>query len=200
MWHQRLGHPQASTLELLKNKGVIDVLGVQKLQHLCDSCQLGKLSRLPFFASEQSSSSVFDKIHCDLWGPAPVASIGKFCYYACLVDDFSKYSWIIPLHNKSDFVDAFLAFEQYVERQYNTRIKVFHSDGGGEFLNKKLSSHFLATGIVHQISCPHTPEQTGMVERRHRIIRELGMTMLFHSGAPLFLWVEAFMTVVYLIN
>ena len=39
-----------------------------------------------------------------------------------------------------------------------------------------------------------------MVERRHRIIRELGMTMLFHSGAPLFLWVEAFSTDVYLIN
>jgi hypothetical protein len=26
------------------------------------------------------------------------------------------------------------------------------------------------------------------------------MTMLFHSGAPLFLWVEAFSTAVYLIN
>ena len=39
-----------------------------------------------------------------------------------------------------------------------------------------------------------------MVERRHRIIRELGMTMLFHSGAPLFLWVEVFSTAVYLIN
>lgn len=39
-----------------------------------------------------------------------------------------------------------------------------------------------------------------MVERRHRIIRELGMTMLFHSGAPLFLWVKAFTTAVYLIN
>ena len=39
-----------------------------------------------------------------------------------------------------------------------------------------------------------------MVERRHRVIRELGMTMLFHSGAPLCLWVEAFTTVVFLIN
>jgi hypothetical protein len=39
-----------------------------------------------------------------------------------------------------------------------------------------------------------------MVERRHRVIRELGMTMLFHSCAPLFIWVEAFTTAVYLIN
>ena len=135
-----------------------------------------------------------------MWGPAPILSIGKFKYYACLVDDFSKYTWIIPLQHKSDFVTAYLAFEQYVNKQFNKKIKFFHSDGGGEFINSKLSSHFLSTGIMHQVSCPYTPEQTGMVERRHRIIRELRMTMLFHSGAPLFLWVEAFSTVVYLIN
>ena len=179
---------------------MIDVIGNVKSEHICDSCQLGKLSRLPFSCSKNLSSSIFEKIHCDLWGPVSILSIGKFRHYACLVDDFSKYTWIIPLQHKSDFVNVYLAFEQYVNRQFNKKIKVFHSDGGGEFINFKLSSHFLSIGIIHQVSCPYTPEQTGMVERRHRIIRELGMTMLFHSGAPLFLWVEAFSIVVYLIN
>lgn len=91
-----------------------------------------------------------------------------------------------------------MAFEQYVERQFNKKIKNFHSDSGGEFVNSRLSSHFLI--IVHQISCPYTPQQTGMVERQHRIIRELGMTMLFHSHAPLYLWLDAFSTTVYLLN
>jgi hypothetical protein len=200
IWHQRLGHAQSFALHFLKNKGLIDVVGRIKSDHICDSCQLGKLSRLPFSNSKHLSSSIFEKIHCDLWGPAPILSIGKFRYYVCLVDDFSKYTWIIPLQHKSDFINAYLAFEQYVDRQFNKKIKVFHSDGGGEFINSKLSSHFLSAGIIHQVSCPYTPEQTGTVERRHRIIRELGMTMLFHSGAPLFLWVEAFSTAVYLIN
>lgn len=31
-----------------------------------------------------------------------------------------------------------------------------------------------------------------MVECHHRIINELGMSMLFHYGTPLYLWVEAF--------
>ena len=39
-----------------------------------------------------------------------------------------------------------------------------------------------------------------MVERRHKVIRELGVTMLFHNGAPLCLWVKAFTIVVFLIN
>ena len=200
VWHQCLGHPQSSALQMLKNKGLIDVVGTIKLQHLCDSCQLGKLSRLPFSKSEHTSTGIFEKIHCDLWGPTPVLSISKFKYYACLVDDFSKYTWIIPLHNKSDLFNAYLAFEKYVTRQFNKQIKIFHSDGGGEFINSKLLTHFLSTGIVHQISTPYTPEQTGIVERRHSTIRELGMTKLFHSGTPLFLWIKAFTTAVYLMN
>nr|KYP45480.1 Retrovirus-related Pol polyprotein from transposon TNT 1-94 [Cajanus cajan] len=199
-WHQRLGHPQTIALQLLKNKGLIHVVGKVKSEHLCDSCQLGKLNKLLFSSSKHSSSTIFEKIHCDLWGPAPILSIGKFRYYACLVDDFSKYTWIIPLHQKSDFFPTYISFEQYVKKQFNKEINIFHSDGGGEFINSKLSNHFTLTSIVHQVSCPYTPEQTGMVERRRRIIRELGMTLLFHSGAPLFLWVEAFITAVHLIN
>lgn len=67
------------------------------------ACQLGKLSKLPFSSSEHSSIGIFDKIHCDLWGPAHVMSINKFKFYACLVDDYSKYTWIILLQHKSDF-------------------------------------------------------------------------------------------------
>lgn len=39
-----------------------------------------------------------------------------------------------------------------------------------------------------------------MSERKHRHITETGLTLLFHSKAPTFLWVEAFATAVYLIN
>lgn len=83
---------------------------------------------------------------------------------------------------------------------WQKKIQIFHYNGGGEILNSKLTSHFQAYDILHQMSCPHTPEQNGMVERRHWIIRELGMTMLFHSSAPLCLWIETFVTTGYLIN
>ena len=90
-----------------------------------------------------------------------------------------------PYNINLTLLNAYLSFEQYVKKQFNKEIKVFHSDGGGEFINSKLSTHFRLTGVIHQVSCPYTPKQTGMVERRHRVIHELGMTMLFHSGAPL---------------
>lgn len=116
------------------------------------------------------------------------------------MDDYSHYMWLIPLRAKSELADVYLAFEAYVQRQFNRKIRIFHTDGGGEFVNKRLEYHFQQQGIIHQHSCPHTPEQTGIVERRHRTIRELGMTMIFHSGVPKFLWVEAFTTATFLIN
>jgi hypothetical protein len=50
--------------------------------------------------------------------------------------------WIIPLRTKSEFFDVYLAFEHYVQRQFSKKIKIFHTDGGGEFVNKRLESHF----------------------------------------------------------
>jgi hypothetical protein len=47
---------------------------------------------------------------------------------------------------------------------------------------------------------PHTHEQNGFVERKHRHIVEMGLTLLAHSSAPLHYWAEAFQTACYLIN
>jgi len=68
-------------------------------------------------------------------------------------------------YNKSDFVNVYLSFEQYVKKQYNKEIKVFHSDGIGEFINSKLSTHFHSISIVHLVFYPYTPKQTCMVDR-----------------------------------
>ena len=54
--------------------------------------------------------------------------------------------------------------------------------------------------ILQHISCPGTPEQNGVAERKHRHIVETGLTMLFHAHMPLSFWVESFLTAVYLMN
>ncbi|KAJ8616209.1 hypothetical protein MRB53_035581 [Persea americana] len=63
-----------------------------------------------------------------------------------------------------------------------------------------LDISLLDNGIVHQMSCPYTPEQNGMAERKHRNVTELGLTMLFHGGVPKHFRVESFSTAVWLIN
>jgi len=37
------------------------------MEHLCNSCQLEKLGKIYFFHFKYLSTSVFEKIRCDLW-------------------------------------------------------------------------------------------------------------------------------------
>lgn len=87
-----------------------------------------------------------------------------------------------------------------METQFDSKIKEFQSDGGGEFVNNQMKQFLQENGIVHRISCPHTPEQNGLAERRHKHFTELGLSMMFQCHLPLNLWVEAFATASYISN
>lgn len=117
-----------------------------------------------------------------------------------LVDDYTRFAWLYPLRYKSDFFQIFTAFKKLVETQFDTKVKEFQSDGGGEFVNTQMKHFLQENGIVHRISCPHTPEQNGLAEKRHRHFTELGLSMMYQCQLPLNLWVEAFATASYISN
>ena len=85
---------------------------------------------------------------------------------------------------KSEFTDIFVAFKAQVENLFDTWIKVLRTDGGGEYTGSYLHKFLQIHGIVYQFFCPHTPEQNGVAERKHRHITEIGMTLLAHSNVP----------------
>ncbi|GKV37327.1 hypothetical protein SLEP1_g45367 [Rubroshorea leprosula] len=58
----------------------------------------------------------------------------------------------------------------------------------------------LVEGIQSQRSCPTTPQQNGIAERKNRHILEVVRTLLSTSHAPPNFWVEAAFTTIYLIN
>ncbi|GJT84700.1 ribonuclease H-like domain-containing protein [Tanacetum coccineum] len=45
---------------------------------------------------------------------------------------------------------------------------VWLSDNGTEFVNNKLAVFYKEKGIIHETSCAHTPQQNGILERKHR--------------------------------
>ena len=63
------------------------------------------------------------------------------------------------------------------------KIKMVQSDWGGEYrsLNKFLQN----CGITHRVSCPHTHQQNGFVERKHCHIGEIVLALLYHAKFPL---------------
>ena len=57
----------------------------------CSGCKLAKFSALPFNRSVGVSSSPFDLIHYDAWGPSPVPTKGGSRYYVSFIDDHAHY-------------------------------------------------------------------------------------------------------------
>nr|GFC41070.1 putative ribonuclease H-like domain-containing protein [Tanacetum cinerariifolium] len=59
---------------------------------------------------------------------------------------------------------------------------------------------FQSKGIVHQTTCPHTPEQNGVAERKNRFLLEMTRSLIIESRVPKSFWPEALATATYLIN
>lgn len=57
-------------------------------------------------------------------------------------------------------------------------MKVFRSDGGGEFVNRSVHEFFSSKGVLHQRSCPHTSEHNGVVEQKHMSIVDIVVFLL----------------------
>ena len=55
-------------------------------------------------------------------------------------------------------------------------------------------------GIISQHSCPSTPQQNDVVERKNRHLLDAVRTLLLESYVPPHFWCEALSTTVHLIN
>jgi hypothetical protein len=202
LWHARLGHPNYRIISSLSRLGSIlySNRSLPNNSNICVGCQLGKSHRLPFSLNDEHCCMPFDRLHCDLWGPSPVSSVTGYRYYAIFIYDCTRFSWMFPLKHKSDFFDTFVNLQHYIETQFSAKIKSFQCDGGTEFTNNKFRSHLHSCGIVLRLTCPYTPSQNGVAERKYRHVTETGLTLMFHAHVPVSLWVEAFSTAVFLIN
>jgi hypothetical protein len=59
-----------------------------------------------------------------------------------------------------------------------------------------LSAH----GIHHQTTCPYTPAQNGVAERKNRHLLEVARCMMISMNVPKYLWGRAVMTATQIIN
>ncbi|KAH9768815.1 Integrase catalytic domain-containing protein [Citrus sinensis] len=168
-----------------------------------ESCdELDEVSVLPTY---DELHDAFKDLHdelmkIDLFGPSKYASLsGKF-YAFVIVDDYSRYTWVLFLANKDDAIDAFRIFYKKVQNEKGYSITCIRSDHGGEFENHAFENFCNDFGIEHQFSSPRTPQQNGVVERKNKSIQEMARTMLNENSLPKYFWAEAVNTTCYVLN
>ncbi|BBH01411.1 hypothetical protein Prudu_011666 [Prunus dulcis] len=197
MWHRRLGHASFSYLHKLFPSLFVKT---DVSQFKCDVCEMAKSHRTSFPPSSNKSIIPFMIVHSDVWGPSKIPTLGGAHWFVTFIDDCTRMTWVILLKSKSEVSSAFQRFHKMVAVQYNRNIQVLRSDNGGEYVNMELRSFLELHGIVHQTTCPYTPQQNGVAERKNRHLLEMVRASLIEAHLPLHYWGEALMSAAYLIN
>ena len=82
-----------------------------KKDKLCSACQARKQVGNTYpKKSMMSTSKAFELLHMDLFGPTTYTSIGGNKYGFVIVDDFTRYTWVIFLVDKSGVFATFKTF------------------------------------------------------------------------------------------
>ncbi|XP_076956093.1 uncharacterized protein LOC143631129 [Bidens hawaiensis] len=69
--------------------------------------------------------------------------------------------------------------------KFDKTIKIIRSDNGSEFVNHQVQHFLRQNGVIHHTYCTHTPQQNGVVERKHRHLLNVARALLFQGGIPL---------------
>lgn len=69
-----------------------------------------------------------------------------------------------------------------------------------EYMRRQFQLFLDSNSIFHRITCPHTTQQNGIAERKHRRVTEMGLSLLVQSHLPTIYWVDTFLTAIFPIN
>ena len=100
LWHQQMRHASYKHLSIVSKHE--SVLGIPKLSRMsnvvCGLCQLGKQTKAKHPDTQTSATSrPLELLHLDLMGPTRTESLGGKRYIMVVVDDFTRYTWVILL-------------------------------------------------------------------------------------------------------
>jgi transposase InsO family protein len=107
-----------------------------------------------------------EMLHMDLFGPVVYISIGDNKYGLVIVDDYSRFTWVFFLQDKSETQEVLKKFLRRTQNEFDAKVKKIRSDNDTEFKNTQVEDFLDEEGINHEFSAPYTPQQNGLAERR----------------------------------
>jgi transposase InsO family protein len=201
LWHGRFGHIGMKQLnKLLRHdlvRGLKDV--TFEKDKPCSACQVDKqVGNTHPSKNEMSTSKAFELLDMDLFGPTTYTSICDNKYGFMIVDDYTRYTWVFFLYDKSDVYDLFKSFVKRVQNEFETTIKNIRS--GSEFKNTSIEDLCGDLRIGHQFSLTYTPQSNSVVERKNITMIDMARSMLSEYIISHSFWSEAINTACYYSN
>ena len=113
--HARLGHGYVSKL---CNIPGFEFASNDKIELLCEACELAKFHRYPFADGISSAFTASELVHMGLWGPYKILKIGKKRYLLTISNNHTKITWVYLLQNKVQVPNCEKNFVAYIKTQF----------------------------------------------------------------------------------
>ena len=87
----------------------------------CEICSMTKITR-KFYKSVERDSELLELIHSDICEFEGILTRGGNRYFITFIDDFSKYSYVYLMKNKSDAFEKLSIFIKEVKNNFGKNI------------------------------------------------------------------------------
>ncbi|CAI7783241.1 unnamed protein product [Closterium sp. NIES-53] len=198
-WHKRLGHPSQSTLNNTIKAAVLDKNSLLLPSGLelkpvnrpapCTICPAANLTHEPFPTHFPGAEDyhLMDKVYSDILN-LPADGFNGERYVITFTDASTRYVWTGNMTNRFLAFTTFRTWLPLAERESDTKLKAFQSDGAGEYRSDEFKGYLQERGIRRLFSLPHAHQQSGVAERLNRTLQEKMRALLAQAQLGPLYW------------
>lgn len=201
-WHRRMGHASGKYLNLLleNSEGMPNIKFNNDDFRTCQICMKAKSTLLGHHTARRKPTRRLEIVSSDILGPFTPGRNGEK-YVVTFIDNFSKYTCIALMKNKSDTAAAFARYHKNVESKFpGEKLHMLRADRAKEYITGTFRDYCTAAGIEIEETSPYSPQLNGTAERMNRTLTEKLRALLFESNLDYSYWPYAVEMAVFLIN
>jgi transposase InsO family protein len=95
-----------------------------------------------------------EMLYIDLFGPVAYISINSNKYGLIIIDDYSRFTWVLFLQDKSETQEVLKKFLR-TQNKFDVKVKKIRSDNGTEFKNTQVENFLNEEGIKYEFLAPY---------------------------------------------
>ncbi|MBW0466506.1 hypothetical protein O181_006221 [Austropuccinia psidii MF-1] len=172
-WHRRLGHACDKTVKQFLKINVPDFDLKSWSSFYCDICAKAKSThRQSKNRTEIPKNLPLDFLVSDILGPFEVDKDG-FRYLLTLRDHATTYSFVAPMHSRSDVLLYLKDWISLIHVQCHCYPKTIRTDNAKEFVSSSFSQFLASKGIILAPSLPYSPSENGEAERLNQTLGDM---------------------------
>jgi hypothetical protein len=161
LWHRRLAHIDIRNLhKLQKDVHILRLINIIfEKDRTCGAYQARKQVVAHHHAKNiMITTRPLEILHMDLFDPVAYISIGGNKYGFAIVNNYSRFTWVFFLQDKSEPQEVLNKFLKRAQNEFDVKEKKIRSDNDNKFKNTQVEDFLDEEGIKHEFLALYTPQ------------------------------------------